>query len=89
MDSRDEQIELLKLYIQSQNERLAEKDAAIADLRRLVEELQTLKANLEETLNEFRRQLFGIRSEKTRKDIPPENQPAPQKVEVKDRKSVV
>lgn len=74
MDSRDEQIELLKLYIQSQNERLAEKDAAIADLRRLVEELQTLKANLEETLNEFRRQLFGIRSEKTRKDIPPENQ---------------
>lgn len=70
MDSRDEQIELLKLYIQSQNEWLAEKDAAIADLRRLVEELQTLKANLEETLNEFRRQLFGIRSEKTRKDIP-------------------
>lgn len=83
MDSRDEQIELLKLYIQSQNERLAEKDAAIADLRRLVEELQTLKANLEETLNEFRRQFFGIRSEKTRKDIPPETQPAPQKVEVK------
>jgi transposase len=47
---------------------MAEKDATIADLRELVDELQSLKANLEETLNEFRRQFFGVSSEKTAAD---------------------
>lgn len=68
----NEQIQLLqtiieqqKAYIQMQEARMAEKDATIADLRKLVDELQSLKANLEETLNEFRRQFFGISSEKT------------------------
>ena len=37
-----------------------------ADLRKLVDELQSLKANLEETLKEFQRQFFGVRSEKTK-----------------------
>ena len=31
----------------------------------MVDELRSLKANLEETLEEFRRQFFGVRSEKT------------------------
>ncbi len=31
----------------------------------MVEELRSLKANLEETLEEFRRQFFGVKSEKT------------------------
>lgn len=58
-------IEQQKAYIQMQEARMAEKDATIADLRKLVDELQSLKANLEETLKEFRRQFFGISSEKT------------------------
>jgi chromosome segregation ATPase len=57
-------IEQQKAYIQIQEERMAEKDATIAELRQLVDELQSLKANLEETLNEFRRQFFGVSSEK-------------------------
>lgn len=58
-------IEQLQAYIKVQDERMAEKDATIADLRKLVDELQTLKTNLEETLAEFRRQFFGVRSEKS------------------------
>ena len=59
-------IEQQQAYIKAQDERMAEKDATIADLRKLVDELQSLKANLEETLDEFRRQFFGVRSEKTK-----------------------
>jgi len=62
---QQEIIERLKAYIQAQETRMAEKDATIADLRKLVDELQSLKANLEETLYELRRQFFGVRSEKT------------------------
>lgn len=71
--SMNEQIKMLQAiveqqqaYIKAQDERMAEKDATIADLRKLVDELQSLKANLEETLEEFRRQFFGVRSEKTK-----------------------
>ena len=39
-----------KAYIEMQERRIAEKDAAIADLKKLVDELQSLKANLLETL---------------------------------------
>ena len=60
-------LEQQKAYNEIQEKRIAEKDATIADLRRLVEELQSLKANLEETLAEFRRQFFGVASEKTKK----------------------
>lgn len=62
---QQEIIEHLKAYIQAQETRMAEKDATIAGLRKLVDELQSLKANLEETLYELRRQFFGVRSEKT------------------------
>lgn len=60
-----EMLEQQKAYIEMQEERIAEKDAAIADLRRLVDELQSLKADLLETLAELRRQFFGAASEKT------------------------
>lgn len=65
-------IEQQQAYIQAENAlvvekdaRMAEKDETIAELRRLVDELQSLKTNLEETLHEFKRQLFGTASEKT------------------------
>ena len=60
-----------KAYIEMQERRIAEKDAAIADLKKLVDELQSLKANLLETLAEFRRQFFGVASEKTGEPKPP------------------
>lgn len=63
-------IEQQKSYIQMLEKGWQKKDAAIADLRALVEELQSLKANLEETLEEFRRQFFGMRSEKAKKQPP-------------------
>lgn len=69
---QSEAILLLKAMLEQQKEfirlletRLKEKDATIADLRKAVEELSSLKANLEETLAELRRQFFGVRSEKT------------------------
>ena len=74
-------IEQQKIYIQAQDTRIAEKDATIADLRKLVDELQSLKTNLEETLAEFRRQFFGVRSEKAGKKKPEE---APQENESPD-----
>ena len=39
----------------------------IQDLRETISELRSLKANLEETLEELRRQLFGTKSEGARK----------------------
>ena len=64
-------VEQQQAYIQAQNAHMAEKDArmaekdeTIAELRRLVDDLQSLKVNLEETLKELRRQLFGTSSEK-------------------------
>lgn len=63
-------LEQQKAYIELQEKRITEKDAAIADLQKLVDELQSLKANLEETLAEFRRQFFGAASEKTQEEEP-------------------
>ena len=64
-------VEQQQAYIQAQNAHMAEKDArmaekdeTIAELRKLVGDLQSLKVNLEETLKELRRQLFGTSSEK-------------------------
>lgn len=50
---KEDQIRLMQTIIDQQEKRIQEKDAVIADLRKLVDELQSLKANLEETLNEF------------------------------------
>lgn len=83
-------IEQQQAYIQMQETRMKEKDATIAELRKLVDELQSLKANPEETLNEFRRQFFGTSSEKTtantQKHVPSSGEipgEVPQKIEVK------
>lgn len=56
---------LLKMIIETQASRIQEQEATIKELRQMVDELRSLKANLEETLEEFRRQFFGTRSEKT------------------------
>ena len=59
-------VEQQKMYIQSQDARILEQEQTIAQLRALVDELRLLKAGLEETLEEFKRQLFGVKSEKTK-----------------------
>lgn len=64
MPAQDEN-ELLKMVIETQASRINEQEATIKELRTMIEELRSLKANLEETLEEFRRQFFGVKSEKT------------------------
>ena len=59
-------VEQQKIHIQSQDARILEQEQAIAQLRALVDELRLLKSGLEETLEEFKRQLFGTKSEKTK-----------------------
>ena len=56
---------LLKMIIETQASRITEQEASIKELRTMVDELRSLKANLEETLEELRRQFFGVRSERT------------------------
>lgn len=62
--SHEDENKLLKMVIETQASRIAEQEATIKELQSMVDELRSLKANLEETLEEFRRQFFGIRSEK-------------------------
>ena len=63
--SHEDENKLLKMVIETQASRIVEQEATIKELRIMVDELRSLKANLEETLEEFRRQFFGVRSEKT------------------------
>ena len=63
--SYEDENKLLKMVIETQASRIADQEATIKELRSMVDELRSLKANLEETLEEFRRQFFGVRSEKT------------------------
>lgn len=58
-------IEQQQIRIQEQERRIQEQEATITDLRKVVDELRSLKASLEETLIQFRRQVFGVSSEKT------------------------
>ena len=60
-----EENQLLKMVIETQASRIKEQEETIQELRLMVDELHSLKANLEETLEEFRRQFFGVKSEKT------------------------
>lgn len=60
-----EENQLLKMVIETQASRIREQEETIKELRLMVDELRSLKANLEETLEEFRRQFFGVKSEKT------------------------
>ncbi len=59
-------VEQMEVHIQSQDARILEQEQTIARLSSLVDELRLLKAGLEETLEEFKRQLFGTKSEKTK-----------------------
>ena len=63
--SAKEENELLKMVIETQASRIRDQEETIKELRAMVDELRSLKANLQETLEEFRRQFFGVRSEKT------------------------
>ena len=56
---------LLKTIIEAQASRIREQEENIHELSKMVAQLQSLKANLEETLEEFRRQFYGVKSEKT------------------------
>lgn len=60
----EEQNKLLNRIIEQQSARISEQDTTIKELRILAAELRSLKVNLEETLSEFSRQLFGTKSEK-------------------------
>lgn len=43
---KEDQIKLMQTIIDQQEKRIQEKDAVIADLRKLVDELQSLKVNI-------------------------------------------
>lgn len=63
--SVNEEKELLQMVIETQASRIKDQEETIKELRSMVDELRSLKANLEETLEEFRRQFFGVKSEKS------------------------
>lgn len=63
--SVSEENALLKKMVETQASRIMEQENTIRELRETISDLRSLKANLEETLEELRRQFFGIRSEKT------------------------
>ena len=75
---------LLKIVIETQASRIKEQENTIKELREMVDELRSLKANLEETLEEFRRQFFGVKSEKTTSKSKDESQTAKKTVTVKE-----
>ena len=63
--SASEENKLLKMVIETQASRIAEQEATIKELHEVIDELRSVRANLEETIDEFKRQIFGISSEKT------------------------
>ena len=63
--SLQDEVKLLKQINEMQASRIEEQEKTIEDLRMVIDELRSIKANLEETLEEFKRQIFGVRSEKT------------------------
>lgn len=65
MSDKDQLIELLTKL----NKRL---ETQVEEQAETIRELKAIIANLQETLDEFKRKLFGTSSEKTRKDPPPE-----------------
>ena len=74
----------LKMVIETQASRIKEQENTIRELREMVDELRSLKANLEETLEEFRRQFFGVKSEKTTSKSKDESQAVKKTVTVKE-----
>ncbi len=84
--STKEENTLLKTIIETQASRIKEQEETIHELRKMVAELQSLKANLEETLEEFRRQFFGVKSEKTSSKSKEDSQTEKKSVTVKEHK---
>lgn len=64
MSELNEKELLLQMVIDTQASRIKDQEETINELRIMVDELRSLKTNLEETLEEFRRQFFGVKSEK-------------------------
>ena len=83
MSLSDENV-FLKMVIETQASRIKEQENTIKELREMVDELRSLKANLEETLEEFRRQFFGVKSEKTTSKSKDESQAVKKTVTVKE-----
>ena len=77
--SVNEEKELLQMVIETQASRIKDQEETIKELRSMVNELRSLKANLEETLEEFRRQFFGVKSEKS--STPKQEEPVIEKKE--------
>ena len=84
--STSEEITHLKTIIDMQASRIKEQEETIHELREMVAELRSLKANLEETLEEFRRQFFGVKSEKTSSESKDDSQTEKKSVTVKEHK---
>ena len=68
---KEDQIKLMQTIIDQQEKRIQEKDAVIADLRKLVDELQSLKANLEDSSLAFevKKQKLQIRNRNSRMQL--------------------
>ena len=66
--SLEDQLAQRDQIIKMQNERLAEQTETIKALRVTIELLTEKIAGLQETVNEFQRKLFGVSSEKTKKE---------------------
>ena len=62
--SAEDELKLTKMIVEMQASRIEEQEATINELRTAIDELRSMKANLEETLEELKRQFFGVSSEK-------------------------
>lgn len=77
------------MVIEIQASRINKQEALIKDLHETIAELRSLKANLEETLEELHLQLFGTKSEKKReveKTADKDEEKKPVRVKSHDRK---
>lgn len=66
--SAKEENQLLKMIIETQDARLKDQEKYQEQLLATIDDLRSVVANLEETISELRRQIFGIRSEKTSRE---------------------
>ena len=81
---KDEKIALQQMVIDSLTTRLKDQEQSNQELQATIADLRSLVANLQETINEFKRQFFGIKSEKTsQKSNKEEPEPAKKDVQVK------
>lgn len=60
-----EENELLKMVIAMQLSRIREHEETFRELRSIIAEIHSMEVILKETLEEFKRKMFGMQSEKT------------------------